>query len=169
MQAGLAHWQMVTPESTGVPRGGPFGDVARFVAEAATFGMKVCWSRIWRCFALYTQRHGRPVFQILLKGKEDRPLRLTRRILLTLRQVWSNHTRQTSKTIGGWMVQRAKDERDKELARQQADRHYRLKQITDRVTLELGYRKARIISLPPVKRLGGLTPQQLTARRRKHG
>ena len=54
MQIGKTHWRWRSWDSSGVPRGGRFGNVDWFVKEAAPHGFDVAWSDVQGCFFIYT-------------------------------------------------------------------------------------------------------------------
>ena len=92
---------LVSTDTAGVPKGGPYGNVAWFEEEAKNHGLGLAWSRIWNCFALYTQPGPcRIVGQDLCMRKDNgKPIPLCRDYLNLILWLWDHAEKQTHETV----------------------------------------------------------------------
>jgi hypothetical protein len=118
MQVGHKWWRLVSTDSAGVPHGGPYGDVETFEKEAKKHGLLLGWSRLWKCFVLFTRRGpNRYVSQFRFYNERlDKPIPLTRMCLAALMAIWERFARQSARSILAEMA-RIQQERKMALAK----------------------------------------------------
>lgn len=139
--AGYEHWHMVTPDTAGVPHGGPFGDVDGFAAKAAEAGLLVCWSRMHNCFGLYSKRGQKYVFQLLLLGDIKGPVPFTDELLFVCRHSMERLATSDTGTLTTEFMRMQKDREWLARKAQAKDLYERAKDATTEVLQKMRGRR----------------------------
>ena len=148
MRIGPRHWRWVSTDTAGVPHGGPYGDVDRFVREAERHGLLVGWSLIWKCFGIYTQRGpARTVCQMLLKNA-DGPIPFSDNLLWLLLNAWEQHSRTGSETIIEHIAQLVRDRKRAAAAARYEQMSVIVQDSTREAFIIRGKRDRPLISIP---------------------
>lgn len=114
MRVGPEHYQWVSPDSAGVPTGGRWGNVGEFRRRMARHGLKVAWSRLWRCFYIYTQPSAARFVTQLACSRMDNsePIPLTRALAGALLQCWSKVRRHSHQALERGMAAMARTKQE---------------------------------------------------------
>lgn len=100
---------MVDTESAGVPHGGRFGHVDWFEQEAAKHGLRIGWSRLKRCFGIFTTHGRKHVFQFLCQRRRGDPIPLNSDLLRLMLCARRDHRSTRGPTIAARVRQMAVD------------------------------------------------------------
>lgn len=150
MRIGPRRWQMVSPDTAGVPTGGKYGDVRTFIREAGRHGLRVAWSLPGQCFGIYTQDGpGRYTFQMRWRNpRTGQPKPLTREFLWLLLHLWNAHCRTSGK-----LLEQAYSDELRQAKALRAKEQYELaqdmvKDVTNETFIARGKQTRAMISIP---------------------
>lgn len=148
MQIGPRHWQMVTCDSAGVPRGGIYGNVERFIREAAKLGCHVGWSRLRDCFIVYTIVQGHKyVCQLGCVTPRGQVIPLNDELLGWLRSCQAGFARQNNSMIMAKVEQADRDRKSRDAAEAQQRIEDCRREGVELAERQLG-KSAPLISIP---------------------
>jgi len=157
MIVGHPSWWWVTPDTVGVPRGGRYGEVDWFEEEAGKQGLYIAWSKLWKCFFVYSRRpDGWPIPQIgCLKWDTMIPQPLNRQYLNELLWHWDRHSRVKYATLKASMERSEREWREKVAAEMYAEINEMARDATEETMRATGYKTRPLISIPKIVKVGG--------------
>jgi len=155
MRIGNPEWQLVSLDTAGVPHGGPFGRVGDFVEQAKKRSLYVAWSRLWKCFVIYTKMRRKVVFQMLCrKPGSGAPIALGRGFLWYLCYLRDHFCRLGDKNLmeANNSIVEAQREIRRKASEAARDEIYPMRNDIIRATaLRRGQRGPRVMSMPKGK------------------
>lgn len=156
MRIGPESWRAVDINAAGVPRGPKFGAVDWFAERAGRHGLKLCWSRLWHGFAVYTQpAPSKFVVQFpCWKPMSHTPIPLTPELLSMLLFLWRKSATETQDTIMRRLAENNRNVQEK-AQRERAALMYDVAKDAQRSwSLKRGYATPRVYLTVPKLRTG---------------
>jgi hypothetical protein len=156
MRAGPKSWCCVTTDTAGVPHGGAYGDVDTFEEEAKKHRLYLAWSRICKCFLIYTRRGARKyVCQLKLwDEKRGKPIPVSRALLKLMLIMWEKFCRTSDRSIQSAIALSQKCEKEKILAERREFNEYTRDDRARETRHRLGRRTRPLISVPRIVGVG---------------
>lgn len=163
MIVGYRHWQMVSTDSAGVPHGGRYGDVPRWERQAKRHGLKLGWSRLSKCFGIYTQiGPGKYAFQLRLWNERTQcPIALTPQLLQTLVWLWERNSSTTDFALLRQLAEMQADYKRRVMKEEYEAAKDISKDVATMTYRDLGMETKPLISIPRIVRAHGVDKQHI--------